>query len=522
MSRSVTASGTRHKTCLQAIAERRHLTREQTVQVLERKAQAMGVTDFTLSLRQLDRWYRGELTKRPRASLCRVAEAEFGYSVDVLLAPENEVPSLASLTTSTRTLRTADFVAWIADHSGWPYDDVYSAVADAADRLAARSFAARSGAEHARASRSRAELAAAVQSYYGLDAGFYTATVGEETLSLSMLVEQAWLGLELPLDRQHQQFHLERSPMDRPSIRLTPVGVQAAIERLASVEVDGTILVDQALYQLLSLDFSDDQVGGRLGLTRFAAYALTCDLLEGELLDSLDGASGQYERDHQPLRDLYLPSRESALAFEQRVCAGGPVCLLAIARRDDYLLLVQKRSSRVVNVVGRLAVIPKAFHQPLTDHRDATLSATIDRELEEELLGRPDLELLAVEDGRRAAPLHPNALSEPMRWLIDHPDAYHVETTGFGINMLGGNYEFACLVLIEDPAWWDRYGDRVQANWEAARILCYSSRDTDGLARLAGDPTWSNEGLFAYVEGLRRLAISNPVKTAIPPISVTC
>jgi hypothetical protein len=108
-----------------------------------------------------------------------------------------------------------------------------------------------------------------------------------------------------------------------------------------------------------------------------------------------------------------------------------------------------------------------------------------------------------------------------MRWLVDHPDAYQVETTAFGINMISGNYELACLVAIEDPSWWDRYGHRVQANWEAARILCYSSRDTEGLTHLAADPTWSNEGLFALLKGLRRLAERNSAKTAIPPISVT-
>jgi hypothetical protein len=47
-----------------------------------------------------------------------------------------------------------------------------------------------------------------------------------------------------------------------------------------------------------------------------------------------------------------------------------------------------------------------------------------------------------------------------MRWLLDRrqTDAYHVECVGFGINMVSGNYEFPCLILIDDEEWWARYG----------------------------------------------------------------
>jgi hypothetical protein len=71
--------------------------------------------------------------------------------------------------------------------------------------------------------------------------------------------------------------------------------------------------------------------------------------------------------------------------------------------------------------------------------------------------------------------------------------------------MVAGTYEFACLVVIHDPAWWASFGHRVSANWEARRLHRYSSLDSDGIAQLIGDPRWSNEGLFALIEGLRRL-----------------
>jgi hypothetical protein len=63
----------------------RNLTREQTLDVLERRALHMGIKDFALSLRQLDRWLAREVGD-PRASRCRVAEAEFGYPIQKLLS----------------------------------------------------------------------------------------------------------------------------------------------------------------------------------------------------------------------------------------------------------------------------------------------------------------------------------------------------------------------------------------------------------------------------------------------------
>ena len=41
-------------------------------------------------------------------------------------------------------------------------------------------------------------------------------------------------------------------------------------------------------------------------------------------------------------------------------------------------------------------MIPKVFHQPLADYtKDAAISATLERELEEQLLDRPELEAMA-------------------------------------------------------------------------------------------------------------------------------
>jgi hypothetical protein len=83
-----------------------------------------------------------------------------------------------------------------------------------------------------------------------------------------------------------------------------------------------------------------------------------------------------------PLRGRFLPDAATVLGVDQRLCAGGPLALCAIARPGshtqsaDYLLLIQERSGSVLNAARRLAVIPKAFHQPLSDHAaDAALAA---------------------------------------------------------------------------------------------------------------------------------------------------
>jgi hypothetical protein len=98
---------------------------------------------------------------------------------------------------------------------------------------------------------------------------------------------------------------------------------------------------------------------------------------------------------------------------------------------------------------------------------------TLLRELEEELLGRDELEL----GGQGVAdPIHPSRLSEPMRWLMDRADpaTWQMECTGFGVNLLTGNYEFAALTAIHDEHWWSTYGGAVLANWEAQHLQQYS------------------------------------------------
>jgi hypothetical protein len=82
---------------------------------------------------------------------------------------------------------------------------------------------------------------------------------------------------------------------------------------------------------------------------------------------------------------------------------------------------------------------------------------------------------------------------------------------------MSGNFEFASLVVINDDRWWDLYGGVIEANWEAEGLRRYSTQDSGSLAALINDPAWSNEGLFALLEGLRRLRQLDSERIALLP-----
>jgi hypothetical protein len=227
-----------------------------------------------------------------------------------------------------------------------------------------------------------------------------------------------------------------------------------------------------------------------------------------------------------PLRDAYLPDMASVLGVADRLCAGGALALCAFARPADsyrgpadYAILVQERSGSVVNATGQLAVIPKGFHQPLTDFRgDAKIAATLRREMEEELFGRQDVDN-TIAAPQITDPMHPARLSAPMRWLTtENPDAIRMECTGFGLNLVSGNFEFACIIIVESEDFWIKFGGQIEAGWESASLRQYSSLDGDALAVLSTSDAWSNEGLFAFSQGLRRLREIGGERVDIPAI----
>jgi hypothetical protein len=338
----------------------------------------------------------------------------------------------------------------------------------------------------------------------------------------SILTCPEWLDLDCPLLGPNDRL-TPASTASSDEASLDGQAVDSAVRRLVETLALSVRLTNMPLYRLLDVDIKEGYIAGAVGVAPFVEYALTMDLLESELIDAIS-TDFSARRGQLPLRDRYLPDPDSVLDLSDRLCAGGILALCAIARPAslrsdaDYLLIVQERSGVVLNAARKLAVIPKGFHQPLTDIREDTpVGATLQREIEEELFGREDIDN-TVTDLRSIDPMHPSRLSEPMRWLTGVPGALRMECTGFGLNLVSGNYEFASLIVIDDEDFWRQYGGRIEANWESSTVRRYSSLDSALLTELIGEVAWSNEGLFALLQGLRRLSQIGGHRVNLPAI----
>jgi hypothetical protein len=82
------------RTRLDSLVRQRLLTRKEACEALSRRAGRMGLSEckFALSERQFYRLLLGEVKTRPHPVVCRVIEAEFGCSIDELLAREAVEP----------------------------------------------------------------------------------------------------------------------------------------------------------------------------------------------------------------------------------------------------------------------------------------------------------------------------------------------------------------------------------------------------------------------------------------------
>ncbi len=408
---------------------------------------------------------------------------------------------------------------WLDQHAGW---EPGTARRDVAARLSAidvRQLQDR-GTRRGRVNQRR--IAEVLGSYYGDRTGGHGQYAAGESLT-SILTHADWLDLECSLMPPADRLAVTNTAADL-DLSLNDQAASRAAQRLAETLALNIRLVDGPLFRLVDVEPRKGAIGGTAEVTRFVRYALTMDLLEGELVDAI-AADSPVSPGSLPLRDAYLPDSASVFDLSGRLCSGGTLALCAIARPADpfrgpadYVLLVQERSGHVVNAARRLAVIPKGFHEPMTDYRaEVHLGATLRREMEEELFGRDDIDSTAGQQ-LRADPMHPSRLSAPMRWLMDHPNQLRMECTGFGLNLVSGNFEFPGLIVIDDEEFWIRFGGQIEANWESSSLREYSSLDRDLLSELAADDTWSNEGLFALLQGFRRLSEVGGDRVDVPTI----
>lgn len=440
---------------------------------------------------------------------------------------EEDSESARATTEAERRLSTdpniGEVLEWLDRQAGW---EPGTARRKVATQIAALDLRALQDRGHRRGRVDQQQLARSLTAYYqGSIEGFgtYGARYDNEHAVTSILTRAEWLDIQCPLTPENDRLSLASAATDEGA---TPDELTAehAVKRLAETLMTGTRLVTTPLYRLIRIDVRRGAIAGNVGLVSFARYALTMDLLEGEIVDAVAGAAAS-RSGAMPLRDRYMPDLASVVNVADRLCCGGGLALCAIARPasfgrqpGDYLLLVQERSGRVLNAARRLAVIPKGFHEPMVDYRaDAQIGSTLQREMEEELFGRDDVDSTTT-DPRSADPMHPSRLSEPMRWLLDKAGRLRMECTGFGLNLVSGNCEFAGLIVIDDEEFWSRYGGHIEANWESGSLRRYSSLDRELVAELIGDVAWSNEGLFALLQGLRRLGEIGGERVNLPAI----
>ncbi|EWC61256.1 hypothetical protein UO65_3443 [Actinokineospora spheciospongiae] len=432
------------------------------------------------------------------------------------VAPAPLAPEIAQRLTGDHHIGAA--LDWLDWHARWDLGTARAQVADRVTHLNVRDIRER-GIRRARVT--QRDIADALTAYYGT-ATRYSARYGDNTAHTSILTTPDWLDLNVALTGPADNITIGSGlPDDGPT--LTATAADAAVTRIAETLALGTRITDNPLYRLTNADITPGRINGTFGVAPFMEYALTLDLLEGELVDAL--AEGRPTTPGAlPLRDAHLPTSEAVHDLPNRLCAGGVLALTAIARPADhrgpadYLLLIQERSGHVINAARRLAVIPKGFHQPLTDLRgDAQLGATLLRETEEELFGRGDIDG-TLGDIRTADPMHPSRLSTPLAWLLAEPDRLRMECLGFGLNLVSGNYEFPSLLVIEDEQFWADHGGSIEANWESANLRRYSTHDPDLITELLNEVAWSNEGLFAMLQALRRLNTIGGNRVNLPHI----
>jgi DNA-binding SARP family transcriptional activator len=343
---------------------------------------------------------------------------------------------------------------------------------------------------------------------------------------LGVVTTEGWTGCHVELGTPSETCLLLSRPPAGPVSPLRQDMLAPSIERLAEAESGGQRIWDAPVYRLTNVLLDADRLEASFALDNFAHYALTLDLLENELLDALaeQGNSPQRvleDRDGTlPLRSAYLPTAEAVRQVGSRLCAGGVATVFAHAIKDDeYLVLLQKRSHEVLNVAGRLSVVPKAFHQPLWDAQDeVSISTTVKREFEEELIGRDEIE--SANRFRGCYPFGLAACTPAMQALHKYPESWRIECTGLSLNLLTGNYDFSCLFVVTDSALMSRLIERGYFrthNWEIAKTEPVHVRSDQAaeLRRISLDDGWADEALFAFVHGLRRLGALAPSLTGV-------
>jgi transcriptional regulator with XRE-family HTH domain len=127
-------------TLLRVLAAERRWQRFRTFETQFRRAarelaeqeQEPDLAKLTVSPRQWERWYTGEVKTEPHADACRVLEHMFGYPVRVLLAPSDAEAERNRAASNSDDIQ--ELMTWVTNTN--TTDDAIEQIARAADYLA--------------------------------------------------------------------------------------------------------------------------------------------------------------------------------------------------------------------------------------------------------------------------------------------------------------------------------------------------------------------------------------------------
>jgi transcriptional regulator with XRE-family HTH domain len=141
-----------------------------------------------------------------------------------------------------------------------------------------------------RAKAGRSDVAHALSDYYGdrciQGLGAYRARCDGRGIVTSIVTQSEWLDLACSLAPGHDRLMLASSALGDP-MEIDDLAARHAVRRLIEVVDLDVRLANAPIYRLLGVDIRQGSISGTVGLVSFVEYALTMDLLEGELLDAI-------------------------------------------------------------------------------------------------------------------------------------------------------------------------------------------------------------------------------------------
>lgn len=347
----------------------------------------------------------------------------------------------------------------------------------------------------------------------------YSYAVNGRRVVTNMATKDLWLGLALPISERSW----DRFPIEEPKLPW-PVTPQARIDELrAELAAKKIRFENRPIYALRSFAPKGEHAIASFSNAQYVNYKLELGRLEEETLQALTNTALQPDiaydrrRDEMPLREKLLRNSEVLARYPNRLCAGGTNILLAfrISDRDDFMFILKRRSGGVSTGRHVMSLIPSGMHQSSTyfvAQEETSVAATVYREMDEELFGGEEVD----PEDRSIEPLQ--FMRKPhLAWFQQNPNAFTLEIVSFGLNLVDGTFEFGVLLVVNDPTYWDQYGEeKVVLNEEFDKTIFrpFYTHETNRLLSVMTSGKCADTSLIALVEGLRRLQQLEPARVS--------